>query len=368
MKRKAGHFFLGLFALAPTKIVMREAPPCHKGLQAYQNTLHAHLRKDCLPCHDTGGLADKPHSVSDPETSLQRIIAYVNWSDIPKSYLVKKGGNGHCHDHGGTCTSTEAVIEEQLKTWWEQGQKECPNFGNVVTAPLALPTDEIPRVLSYPLASQVPEITGAKLELRARYEEGAYVLDQPRLMTKKTGVKIQGLSIAVNGRWQAGANSWQRVRARVAPQDSPLISTTTLRVAKDRDEDTLAIGIQTLSPTDAFDCHEWERFRKEVLPVIANRDCYRCHGGGPSAYPGTAAKERLNMAVDESSLCRNLLGRGNGMSAIDCALISLPLRGTFGHPREIPLAAEILPSWEEWIRAEEVHRRAPQSLTVNQIR
>jgi hypothetical protein len=42
---------------------------CHEGVKAFSSTVHPLLRRDCLPCHDIGGIANKPHSVAEVEKS-----------------------------------------------------------------------------------------------------------------------------------------------------------------------------------------------------------------------------------------------------------------------------------------------------------
>src|SRR5436305_8993605 len=71
--------------------VLLDAPArdaCEVGIKAFGGTVHKLLRQDCTQCHDSGGMGPA-HSISDVAKSYSRILAYVDWTDMNNSRLVK---------------------------------------------------------------------------------------------------------------------------------------------------------------------------------------------------------------------------------------------------------------------------------------
>lgn len=328
---------------------------CEKGITAFSQTLHPLLRRDCLPCHDTGGISGKPHSVADPEKSYTRMVGYVDWSQIDSSYLVKKGGNRHCLKYeGGKCQTTEEDLRQVLKQWWEMGQKECPNFGAYVTQPEVISKPS--QTLHFDLSRYVAGLGPIALTVQVETLEGRHLLSRPRLKGHTAAVSIEGLKILKNGKLQNEENHWELVKASVLPGESPLLSADILELAKESEADEISVGLKNLKKRDSFHCQHLETFRKDVLALLPRGACYRCHGGGSTEEAGEPiAKMALNLDGTDEELCQRLLLRGSTRYATSSPLIALPLHGALGHPRALPFASEVLPAWTKWVSLEGVH-------------
>lgn len=329
---------------------------CQKGVDAFSKTVHPHVRGDCLPCHDVGGLSGIPHSTADVEKSYSRILGYVNFSDLEHSFFVTKGGNRHCLKHGGSCKSTEEDIRSVLMQWWEQGQKECPNLGKYLSRPAPAPQTTNQQVVVFGLSHLTNEIGNSSFSVRIRREGDFYFLSHPRLVTPDSHARVSGLTVLINGKLVAGANAWSAVLAATDPasKEGVLLSGFPLRIPIEKGEgDEVSFAFANIEKIDPLSCRHLDTFEKVVMPELEERTCYRCHGGGPSTAPGEIeAKKYLDMNFSKDLLCKALLLRGNGKMVNDSPLIALPLRRALGHPQLIPLASEILPAWSDWIRSE----------------
>lgn len=328
---------------------------CHHGVEAFSKTVHPHVRGDCLPCHDIGGMSGKPHSVEDVEKSYRYMLGYVNWSALDDSFLIKKGGNSHCKNYPqGKCVSTQEDMRRIIRAWWDAGQKDCPNMGTFVTRP-----EKIPKgggKMLFDLGHLVGGLN-ARLTVEIYQEPNAYAIMRPRLKTDKP-VNIVSFQPLLNGKLQSASNGWTKIAAAISAHDPEgvLLSAEIVRIPMELEQDELSISIGKLEMRVDFSCSYPDKVRTHVLPVLSDRSCYRCHGGGPNNELGEiVAKTALDMTASEEALCLRLLERGSGRNKTDSPLISLPLRGLLGHPRVIPLSSEILPMWVEWIRAEGVH-------------
>lgn len=332
---------------------MQSRARCQKGIDAFEKTVYAHIRRDCRDCHDDGGFSEISHSSHDILKSYQRVISYVNWSNVDDSFFIKKGGNLHClkYPQEGKCSSDEKTLRELVHQWWESGQKDCPLIGALVSRPTKLNQSSEPMEIRIDI-SNLAQVGGLKFEFTAHRENDEYVLSRPRILGESTAIRIKGIGMVQNGRPLTLINGWQSVSVKVLPNTKALLSAITVRVPVELGaEDEISFGFQSLEKVEPFSCQKLTAFENDVLPVLSRRRCYSCHGGGPDNALGIeSAHKQLNMNLPIETLCIALWLRGQ--SGVESPLIALSLRGMLGHPRSIVLATDIFPAWMEWIRGE----------------
>ena len=333
------------------KAVGRDAT-CSKGIDAYSNTVFPLIRKSCLPCHETGGMANRPFATSDVQTSYQSVLRYQEFNAIVTSYFVVKGG-------AMVPTVTPQDLETSVREWWDNGQKDCTSIGNFVTKANPAPQTPEALVIRFSLSDLAPQIGNASFAVSVRLEENAYVIEKPRVINPDSAIHLAGVGVLLNGRPEQSANGWNSIEASLprGPKGGALLSACTLRIPVENGEkDVISFSFDTLEKREPFACKNLSLFQKNVLPVLQERSCFRCHSGGVGHEIGEEkAKKMLDMDINDETLCLALLSRGSGKNSVDSPLIALPLRGMLGHPRAIPLSSEVLPSWTDWIQSEGVH-------------
>ena len=327
---------------------------CQKGIDAYSNTVFPFIRKSCLPCHDAEGMANRPFAVSDLQISYDSVLRYQDFNAVASSYFVTKFNPSTMNPN-----VTQTDIEIRVKQWWDSGQKDCTNIGKFVTNPNPVPQTAAPSAIRFGLSDLVAGLGNASFEVSVRREGDSYTVEKPRLVTRDSPIHIAGVNILLNGSQKASANGWNSIKASI-PSDErsgALLAACTLRVpVENGDKDEISFSFDSLEKRAPFSCKKLSVFQKDVLPVLRERSCYRCHSGGPEHAPGEEqAKKALDMELADEALCLKLLSRGNGTNSVDSPLIALPLRGIFGHPRAIALSSEVLPAWSDWIDGEGVH-------------
>jgi hypothetical protein len=361
----------GAVAPSPVPHAFHPSPRtgCQQGIDAFGKTLHVMLRTYCAHCHDTAG-PGPAHSVDDVQQSYAAIMGYVNWSDMDNSYLVTKGGNLHClHEYGYDCKMTGTDIQAQLHAWWDQGQKSCPAGGKYVSKPAAVPSP-LPSGSDFaPIEWDLNALVdGATLDAEIQQFADSrgqtyYLVRKPRLNTPKHTLHVENIAFLVNGKLDSFANEFSMVQATVPPLGDvvegdpspyPVLSSSVAMVMQDQaGKDELSVTFETLDAATAPVCKHLDMYRQSVVPAVAARGCYSCHGGGDEHLAGRPpANQMMNMDGDDAAVCATLLLRANGMIASDAPLISYPLRGTFGHPIVFISPDEILPDWSNWIAAE----------------
>lgn len=342
-------------------IALNHRAGCSSGLKAFETSVHALYRRDCLPCHDKGGIGPG-HGVADVEKSYDLTLSYVNWGNLSASKLIHKGGDQHCrlkpgNPPGDQCVSTKADLVRELQKWWEEGQKDCPNFGNYVTPPLNLLATPQWFPLSWQLGPLNPELFGVTLEMDIRAEGNAFLLRKPILKGLAFPVRMEKFYLILNG--EIIDSPFTFVKAISMPEGewgSAVLSSSTVTLPVEKLQgNRLAIGFDVLAKSEPITCKEKDFFKNEVLPGIEKRkNCYRCHGG-PEMEGEPVARSRFDMKVPEDTLCNSFLNRGNGRFLAYSPLIAYPLKGANGHPIAIPVESEVLPAWTNWLMAERKH-------------
>ncbi len=361
---------------------------CPQGLNAFSQSVHPLVTANCAGCHDRReGRQNGPQfAVVDAAQSYDRILRYVNFDNLDASLFVVKGGNQHCSSYGINCGISYDQIKLQLKSWWDGGESQCLRKGKYITPGFTVPTDLPTRAIGFKalhwdLGTLRPDLQGATFELEAQIfaapgdaTKGAYRFRKPRLITGQGTYAVGNVRVLVNGKLDPLANGYSSiakvVRPEALPSDAtkpsqhPVLSSKGMLVVMDQAiGDQLAISFESVDDATPRSCRDLTMFQEQVLPVLAARNCYSCHGGGTESLPGRSpTKDRLSMAVTDAELCARFLERTDFDIAMNSPIVDYALRGMNDHPRIIPNLSEINPSWLGWIASERA--RAPLTYDV----
>lgn len=369
---------------APVSAVATHSNPhdatCDAGLTAFKNTVFPLVRNHCHECHDgtgNGPSTGPAFAVPDPVQAYDQVKARTDFSNIPQSIFVVTGGNRHCLSRGGKpdCGASHDDVLAAVNAWWTQGEQTCNELGTLVTTALTLPAtlptkDQGFQTLKWDLGTIDPTLKGTVFEVDAQHfatptasTKGAYRFREPRVATATSPIFVKGIKLAVNGAYDVRANTYTTVRQTVEPAlmptdgaallPFPALSPFTLIVLQDKPSgDTLEVAFEHLNVSTPVACKAMAKFQP-IADLLAARNCYACHGGGPDQQPGTApARQRLPLTGDLTAICGQALQRMDRFNPSGSVFISYPLRGSNEHPRVIPQTNEIEPAWSEWVAAE----------------
>ncbi len=359
--------------------------PCEEGMAAFETTVHPFVRENCAGCHENeGGPAIGPSfAVEQVKKSYSRIRRLTNFADVDGSRFVEHGGNQHCATYGIECGITHEKVREVVMAWWEAGEKSC-RAGQVFTEPAPLPAN-LPYAVDgayvpmrWPLDSLGTEFIGSVFEIEVQkfidaseQGKGAYRFRRPRLLAAAQPLDIRTVRVLVNDKFDVAATVFEQIDQRVgaAPIPAsgepphPLLSSKPLLVIDDQGQasDQIVISFERLSLAEAApSCAAFDEFEANVYPVMVARNCSGCHGGGNAGSPDPAAVARFDMNLDLPALCAAAVQRIDFHSAGTSVLIDFALRGVHGHPKVIPVVAEVVPAWTDWVESE---RKAQRPVT-----
>lgn len=358
---------MGLPAQAADLSQHRLTSECEVGISAFTETVHKKVRTDCVLCHGDGS-AIKAFANEDPKTSYYQLLNYVNFAQVDYSALVLRAGNGHCGLASCNEDSGKDMLD-QVNAWWEKGEKDCQRNGQYFTEeqslPTSLPTDKAKFVtMTWDLGSINRTLSGMAFSLeiqqfvnRTEDEPGAYRVRKPQLSMGSATVKLRDIKILTNRKHDMAANGYTYIAQTHSPvsEDSgqyPLLSSQTMILLQDLAEgDKLSVSFEDIAVAAAESCQDIAMFNAIVRPTMAGEKCTTCHGA--PQVPGTeAAKMRFNMDQDEAALCAAFRQRILWEDPLFSPGLTLPLKGTFGHPMVMPQPQSTLNAFLKWAKAE----------------
>lgn len=356
-------FFLGYFGslslgagVSPPPRMIHSTRTCDGGIAAFERTVYPLLRRHCASCHDSGGMGP-PHSQENVLKSYTRSLSYVDWKNPEDSYLVKKVSLKHWLGYGGMSDLTVEELKSNLREWWKLGQSACSSTFTLTTTPIALSalsTGPSFKTVAWRIGGSIAAAKGAKFELDIALENGStFLFRRPRLSEHTEALQVSGVEVLFNGSHLPQDHAFRTVEAKLGKSSSPVLSSSTLAVGVSSEEQEISIGFKQIQSTSPPHCKEVENFSRQVLPTLALRSCYRCHGGGDQHFPGeSTAKKALPMDLSLRELCSELLQRGSGKFLTTSPLITYPLERANDHPRAIVYPSEVFPSWVDWLAKE----------------
>jgi hypothetical protein len=357
---------------------------CDAGIAAFRTSVHSLIRARCVACHDVNATVRQgpPFAVADPAESYSRVERHVKWDDRPNSYLVIKGGNRHCVGYGFDCATGPEDLRAVVEQWWTGGESSCPRLGKYFTQPQKLPAN-LPTgrdswvAMRFDLSEIDPSLDGAIFEIEVQHFAqpgdglpGAYRFRKPRLASVLNPVRLKGIKVLINGKYDAFANGYVPLELTVGaapipadpkiPLPHPVLSADPLIVAQDlASGDQISIAFDDLKAVAVVPgCRSLALYQKGVVPTLNARKCTYCHGGNdPNEPPPTdpmmiQARKRLSFAGNDAALCGKLLQRVTPWNHRISPLIAYPLKGIYDHPRIIPSISEVSPGWLDWMAAE----------------
>ena len=362
--------------IAPRSGTARGGGGCAQGLAAFTATVQPFVRQNCVHCHSTQ--TSNPHGPTfaseDASANYTDLLRRVNFNDLSKSRLVVTGGNHHCLDVWGfECNiNSPAQVLPIVQAWKDQGQAQCPEAGKFFSTPLPVPAD-LPHgeqfvKMRFSLASLGTSYAGVELQFEIQKfadaspdYPGAYRIRKPRLVTPRKNLRVAGIRILVNGLWDPLADRFTAIDRGVGTQamgngaldgdQFPALASDALIVLQDRAQgDAISVSFDALDVlVDPPTCAALPLFKTQVYPVLQTRACFHCHGG---SGVDPRAKAVLDLSGSVETVCARALERSDLALPTASPWVAFPFRGVFGHPRLIPTASEVFPSWSQWMNEE----------------
>lgn len=354
------------FSVRP-QVALADDSVCQKGLESFQKSIYPLITGRCSGCHGDEGKYLRFAS-SNPATSYQRMLAMQNFSDIAGSYFVKQGGAMVPDVNAENLTM-------KVREWWDNGEKQCQLSPPFETTSIKIPDLSSAKpntglLMRWPLDHLGEDFKGSQFELEVQRfgsADGpvkAYLLAKPRLLAVKRAIAVEKMAIALNGKYLTKTkNVFDDVATVVSPKVIPTAQQKTTHpvltgrgvvvLVEQPGFDSLKIGFSKLAVAPLRTCHFIEKFRTDVVPILQERSCHECHGGGPSLYPGiAAAKTRLPMNLQDEDLCASFLERVQFAQPKNSPLLVLPDFGAGGHSQASVAAGELTASWMDWLKLE----------------
>lgn len=323
---------------------------CDDGFEAFLTTVYKQVRQDCARCHDGTRPTAPPFAVSDAMASYNMLLNYMNFSKPEASLLVVRAGNGHC---GTSACEEESGIEmaENAKTWWAQGENRCFRNGKYFTEEITLPAN-LPSpangfmTLTFDLGQANPELKGTFVQLDVQDFQpasdstpGAYRVKSPRFVGGRDAVRFKDIKVLLNGKYDPIYNaftiedkktSFVATNLKAAAVATPILSGHSMIILKDTlTNPTMSISFVEVAPDQNTKCGAQDEFEKNVLPMMRTLNCATCHN-----QQGTVAgTQLLNMSRPINELCNISQELTNSSYPMSSAMISVPTRGLFGHPK-----------------------------------
>lgn len=333
---------------------------CSKGKKAFADSVHQYIRSanKCLECHDNSGPGPS-FAVENLDLSYLRVKSRIQWANPEKSVFVVRGGE----DHGGV-GATEKLLLDLVSKWWDDGEKECKQAGTYVTDPVSIPALGSPssgwKKLKFDLKNTDELLAGASLEVEIENfadaiegSPGAYRVRKPRLINGDHDVTIQGISLLVNGFPENNSGGYAALSVRGSKKSSATLSTKTLIFLKnDVEKDVFSVSIGKILKAEPLNCSNESMFKEKIQPILQNRNCFICHGGGIDGASGVAAaRAGWDMIKDFTGLCKDLKLRSYFDDPVQSVFWSFPANSVFGHPKTNFLNFE-KEAVEEWVNLE----------------
>jgi len=329
---------------------------CPEGREAFRKNVFPLLQTHCASCHD--GTSEAPaHSVADVEKSYARFGRFVSFGRIPSSPAIKKVETKHWEKYDGEVNLTPDELRRALESWWKDGQSRCVEEKNFSTLPQPLPALSADGFTGVTLPiGAVGSFKDLSFRVEAKIlgdaEAGYVLMRNPRISSPADGIEVTGVSFIIDGKPATQANNWRKLRQISFPGRVPtLLANSTVILPIRPKTEILEVRFEKLAKAEAAKCRYLDIYDRDVASVYDLRNCFYCHGGGPSLAVGEPrAVAAFPMSGDRQSVCDMSLQRMHGLE--QAALIGLPLRGSQNHPKVLIGDEGALPNWVNWARKE----------------
>ncbi len=350
------------------KMKIQDDGPCPDGIAAFTKNVYTPiLRQSCVACHDANE-DGPPHSTSDMAASYKMIKSYVDFSQISKSRIIARVKSKHWLNYDAKATGTSVqIMSDAIQSWWDQGEKSCPNAAtpqsSTTLIPVNLPAypDDQFMTITWALDSLGKSFVGSSFSVdvqlfaaATKTTAGAYRLQKPRFMTSHAGVKIGGVQIYINQKYQGTSNAWGNLNAEIAGYQkfAPLLSPRNVILLQDQPTgDTLSVAFTGLQFTpNAPICKSLGVFQSKILPVIKQNSCVLCHSA--SATSGLGGGEYLNFENADDVNCAQVREHVDFAHPEASVFMTLGFTEALNHPPAIQLPAQFTQDWVKWVLSE----------------
>lgn len=332
---------------------------CESGRSAFESSVYKKLQRDCAGCH--GGVGPGPSfATGDASASYYAVLNHVKFDDIDGSTLSIRAGNFHCKK--ANCnTESGKEMREQIRLWWEEGQKNCAVevsiYSPEIELPDSLPTGTQPfTVMNWNLEDISTDLAGYSLAIEVKRQAlpteltpGAYHFRKPRIVGPGGSIRIRNLSFFVNRKMDTMARNFTLIRGDFSPvaagsDQYPLLSADSQIVVQQTKEDRISLGFDALEITQAAGCPDRVKF-EPVAQQLNLANCKSCH-----ADANHSAHRQFPISTHEDETCRATLQRSAPPSTLNLSpMVAFPVGGRYDHPKLDPSNSfrKALRTWAE---------------------
>ena len=328
------------------------AQTCDSGLEAFQRTVYAKVRRDCAQCHDGRRPDAPPFAVNDPLRSYETLVSYMNFSHLEESLLVIRAGNGHCGLEN--CEEDSGVEMQSLASqWWNEGERACERNGRHFTAELPIPAN-LPMpdagfaTMTFDLGTVAESLRGVSVQIDIQNfldpsasTKGAYRVRAPRIIGRAgKSVQLRDLKVLLNGKYDQIYNQFTTIEKTATtfpvglsgvPGASPMLSASVMILLKDGlPNPKLSLSFMELQATsEAAACPNEPFFNAQLKPAFQRYNCASCHNSNGDKV-GLRA---FNAGAEADPFCRMSGQLVDPKLIMTSPLVKLPVQGQLGHPR-----------------------------------
>ncbi|HEX4923118.1 MAG TPA: hypothetical protein VFV50_03495 [Bdellovibrionales bacterium] len=320
------------------------------GVEAFSKTAHVFLKRQCSFCH--GDTQAPLFALDDVSKSYAAALPLVNFNDIPKSKLVVRAMNGHCGLD--FCETDGKEIIAAIQEWAKSENIEA----RVRTKEIPMPQLSLTQytAIQWDLNELEPKQAGledAKIQVEAlAFSEDSILFRRPRIIAGRNSIYVKDLVIELNGE-PIQKGKYKGVEKIVTPGAPPPVLSVDKIIIPAQANLTIRLSLGQLGVSQALAaCNNVEMFQTKVYPVMADRECFFCHGGGPKNYAGEAMARRMyDMGGTIQQLCVASMQRAQPSTPLKSPIVWYALGNEAGHPRMIPYVDDIQPEWIDWIKS-----------------
>ena len=320
-----GFFLIGV--LVPAAALCADIRD-QKAQLAFEKSVHVFARaQHCNLCH---GVDQSPlWAQNDVGAAYQLAKNYVDFSSPESSTLVIRSSNRHC---GKICSTDSTAMRDAIMSWWENGEKDlsggiAPIKKTIdLPVPVNLPTGDDFAPLEWDLGSM--GLQGARFQLEIqKYDDYAYRVRKPRVVTTKQAVRVHGIRVFINGRTFPEAGNYLAITQSATADSAPVLSSSVMLVpAVGGTLDKIAIGFAEVNWGEPHACRNVALFQSKVK-VTLERKCAYCH-----REKGNPANRAYAMPIADDAACQSARQRIDATWPILSPFVTYPLSSTDEHP------------------------------------
>ncbi|MEQ1876681.1 MAG: hypothetical protein ABL958_08540 [Bdellovibrionia bacterium] len=345
----AAFALLGSAAQASDEWKFRNWSP--RDVAGFEKTTYVFAKKQCAVCH--GDTQAPLFAVKDVNVAYAAAKPYADFANPAKSRLYAQSMNGHCN-----LSYCKTDGKEMLASITEWAKSETPVSTRIKTKSIAMPQLSMTeyRAISWNLSETEPAQAGmgnARIQVEAiLFSADSVLFRRPRVVGNTTPVYMKDLALEINGEIiQKG--KYENLERVVMPSTTPPVLSVDKILIPYTDGLKIGLSLSRVQVSQALtSCSDLEKFQANVYPVMVDRECFYCHGGGPKNYPGEmTAMKTFDTRGTLLQLCLASQQRSHQATPLKSPIIWYALGNEAGHPRMIPYVDDIQPEWIDWIKA-----------------